>query len=98
MKHGKNKGKPLSKSSYDKMWERILRKMNEVSDEPILGLTGHNFRHNYCTQLCYQIPTISIKRIGQLMGGTERMVLEVYNHIVLEKENAAEAVDAAINF
>lgn len=98
MKHGKNKGKPLSKSSYDKMWERILRKMNEVSDEPILGLTGHNFRHNYCTQLCYQIPTISIKRIAQLMGDTERMVLEVYNHIVLEKENAAEAVDAAINF
>lgn len=98
MQHGKNMGQPLSKSSYDKMWARILRKMNEVSEEPITDLTGHNFRHNYCTMLCYQIPKISIKRIAQLMGDTEKMVLEVYNHIVLEKENATEAVNAAINF
>ena len=80
------------------MWQRILRKMNEVSEEPITDLTSHNFRHNYCTMLCYQIPKISIKRIAQLMGDTEKVVLDVYNHIVLEKENAAEAVNDAINF
>lgn len=91
-------GHPVSKSSYDKMWARILRRMNEVADEPIAGLTGHMFRHNYCTQLCYQIPKISIGRIAQLMGDTEKMVLEVYNHIILERENAAEAVNDAINF
>ena len=98
MQCGKNRGQPLSKSSYDKMWARIIRKMNEVSEEPITDLTGHNFRHNYCTMLCYQIPKISIKRIAQLMGDTEKVVLDVYNHIVLEKENAAEAVNDAINF
>lgn len=72
--------------------------MQEVSDEPITGLTAHVFRHNYCTNLCYQIPTISIKRIAQLLGDTEKMVLEVYNHIILEKEDAATAVNNAINF
>lgn len=91
-------GQPVTKSSYDKMWARILRRMNEAADEPIAGLTGHMFRHNYCTQLCYQIPKISIGRIAQLMGDTEKMVLEVYNHIILERENAAEAVNDAINF
>ena len=68
-----------------------------IRDSPITGLTAHVFRHNYCTNLCYQIPKISIKRIAQLLGDTEKMVLEVYNHIVLEKEDAAGAVNDAIN-
>lgn len=91
-------GKPVTKSSYDKMWKRIIRKMQDVTEEQITGLTAHVFRHNYCTNLCYQIPTVSIKRIAQLLGDTEKMVLEVYNHIVLEKEDAVSAVNSAINF
>lgn len=91
-------GDPASLSCYRRMWERIIRKMQEVSEERITGLTAHVFRHNYCTNLCYQIPKISIKRIAQLLGDTEKMVLEVYNHIVLEKEDAAGAVNDAINF
>lgn len=89
-------GKPLTKSSYDKMWTRIKKAMQDVSEEEIQGLTAHVFRHNYCTNLCYQIPTISIKKIAQLLGDTEKMVLEVYNHIILEKEDAAAAISAAI--
>lgn len=92
------KGNPASLSCYRRMWERIIRQMQEVSEEQITGLTAHVFRHNYCTNLCYQIPKISIKRIAQLLGDTEKMVLEVYNHIVLEKEDAAGAVNDAINF
>ena len=80
------------------MWARILKSLQSVSDEPITGLTAHVFRHNYCTELCYQIPTISIKRIAQLLGDSERMVLEVYNHIILEKEDADKAVNNALNF
>lgn len=72
--------------------------MQNAADGPVTGLTAHVFRHNYCTNLCYQIPKISIKRIAQLLGDTEKMVLEVYNHIVLEKEDAAGAVNDAINF
>lgn len=91
-------GELVSKSSYDKMWKRIVSQMQDASGEPITGLTAHVFRHNYCTSLCYQIPTVSIKRIAQLLGDTERMVLDVYNHIILEKEDASRAVNDAINF
>lgn len=91
-------GKLVTKSSYDKMWKRIVSRMQDVCDEQITGLTAHVFRHNYCTNLCYQIPTVSIKRIAQLLGDTEKMVLDVYNHIILEKEDAAKAVNNAINF
>ena len=38
----------------------------------------------------------TIKMIAQLLGDTEKMVLEVYNHIVDQKENAAGAVNAAV--
>ena len=55
-------------------------------------------RHNYCTQLCYQIPKISIKKIARLMGDTEKMVLNVYDHIIEEQEKAGEAVENAIGF
>lgn len=90
--------KPITKSSYDKMWKRILKEIERVSGEPAAGLTAHVFRHNYCTNLCYQIPQISIKKIAQLMGDTEAVVLKVYNHIILEKEDAASAVNEALNF
>lgn len=91
-------GQPLTKSSYNKMWKRIIAEMQAVSDEQIAGLTAHVFRHNYCTNLCYQIPTVSIKRIAQLLGDTEKMVLDVYNHVILEKEDAAGAINSAMNF
>ncbi len=91
-------GKIMSKSSYDKMWARIIRRMQEASAEKITGLTAHVFRHNYCTNLCYQIPAVSIKKIAQLMGDTEAVVLKVYNHMVLEKEDAGSAVNDAMNF
>ena len=156
-------GKQMSKSSYDKMWERILRAMQIACDgrykiycelrdsreledadiereaglakstiedwrtgrhiphqetfqkvaeffgvpvghilsgevNKIEGLTAHVFRHNYCANLCYQIPTISIKKIAQLLGDTDKMVLEVYNHIILEKEDAVLAVENALDF
>lgn len=91
------RGAPASLSCYRRMWERITDAIQEASEETITGLTAHIFRHNYCTMLCYQIPKISIKRIAQLLGDTEKMVLVVYNHIVLEKEDAAGAVNDAVN-
>lgn len=81
----------MTKSSYVKLWANIQRKM-EAPD-----LTAHIFRHNYCTNLCYQIPTISIKKIAELLGDHEKMVIEVYNHIILEKEDAQKAVEMALN-
>lgn len=87
----------MTKSSYIKMWNHILSDLNAVGAGAD-GLTAHVFRHNYCTNLCYQIPSVSIKKIAELLGDTEKMVIEVYNHIILEKEDAATAVENALNF
>lgn len=82
----------MTKSSYVKMWDSIRQKMNAPS------LTAYIFRHNYCTNQCYQIPVISIKKIAELLGDHEKMVIEVYNHILLEKEDAEKAVKQAFDF
>ena len=82
----------------DKMWARILKALQAVSSKQITGLTAHVFRHNYCTNLCYQIPKVSIEKIAELLGDTEKMVLEVYNHMVMEKEDATGAVEDALSF
>lgn len=94
-------GSIITKSSYMKMWQSIVNKMNVAADGnrsfPIItDLTAHVFRHNYCTNLCYQIPNISIKKIAELLGDTEKMVIEVYNHIINEKEDAASVVENAL--
>ena len=80
------------------MWARILQALQAVSSKQITGLTAHVFRHNYCTNLCYQIPKVSIEKIAELLGDTEKMVLEVYNHMVMEKEDATGAVEDALSF
>lgn len=94
-------GSLITHSSYVKMWASIERKMNRAAGgtdafPAITGLTAHIFRHNYCTNLCYKVPEISIKKIAQLMGDSEKMVLDVYNHIMEEKEDPAAVVDSIL--
>lgn len=94
-------GRLITKSSYMRMWERIVDKMNLAVGGsrafPIItDLTAHIFRHNYCSNLCYQVPSISIKKIARLMGDTEKVVLDVYNHIIEEKENVSDVVESAL--
>lgn len=85
-------GKPISKSSYRRTWERILRKLNEVSDEPIEGLTAYTFRHNYATNLYYS--NISLKKAAELMGHADtKLIMEVYAHLDEGRENAAEKLN-----
>lgn len=88
---------------YRRLWDSILYNLNVAAgydpfhdkEKPINGLTAHIFRHDFCTQLCYQVPDISTKMIAYLLGDSEKMVLEVYSHIVLEKENVIESLEAA---
>jgi len=94
-------GGMMTKSSYDKMWAQIKKKMNRAAGgtdelQVIYGFSAHTFRHNYCTSLCYQVPAISIKRIAMLMGDTETVVLNVYNHVQEERENVEKVVNSAI--
>ncbi len=66
-----------------------------ATPKPIQGLTAHIFRHDYCTQLCYQVPRISTKMIAKMLGDTEKMVLDVYSHIDEEKEDVIGAINLA---
>ncbi|MCR5269041.1 MAG: tyrosine-type recombinase/integrase [Lachnospiraceae bacterium] len=94
----------MTETGYRRMWESIVTALNIAAgydpfakknrgEKPITGLTAHIFRHNYCTELCYQVPALSTKMIAKLLGDDERMVLEVYSHIVYEKENVAETIN-----
>lgn len=96
----------MTQQAYKRMWESIICEMNIAAgynpqqkknrpEKPIQGLTAHTFRHNYCTQLCYQIPSISTKMVARLMGDTEQVVLNVYSHILEEKEDVTSAVNNA---
>lgn len=87
---------------YRRMWESIIYSMNVAlgydpnkkdSEKKITKLTAHTFRHNYCTELCYQIPTISTKEIARLLGDNEKMVIDVYSHLVEGKESTSEALN-----
>lgn len=95
----------MTESAYKRMWQSIICSMNialgydpqkKKDREPkkITDLTAHIFRHNYCTELCYQIPTISTKMAARLLGDTEKMVLDVYSHIVEERESTSEAINS----
>lgn len=97
----------MTETAYKRMWESIICSMNmalgynpqakrDRTEKPIKNLTAHVFRHNYCTELCYQIPTISTRMIARLMGDTEKVVLGVYSHILEEKEDVISAINSAL--
>ena len=100
---GKNT-ETLSKTQYVKMWERIVKKMNDavtseheklIGAQPISGLTAHIFRHNYCTMLYYS--GISQKKAVELMGHSDlKMIMEVYAHLDEKKEAVQEKLNNAI--
>ncbi|MCR4907539.1 MAG: tyrosine-type recombinase/integrase [Lachnospiraceae bacterium] len=97
----------MSKQGYRRFWESIVNALNMAAgydpyarfkgEKPIKGLNAHIFRHNYPSELCYQVPALSTKMIAKLIGDNEKMVLEVYAHIVDKKENIDEAIGQALN-
>lgn len=95
-------GGRMTLSGYTKMWSSILRKMNLAAggsdkNPVICGLTAHIFRHNYCSALCYQIPSISLKRVASLMGDTLPMVTNVYNHLMEEQQDLTKTINRALD-
>lgn len=95
-------GSEMTLSSFEKMWKKIIEKMNFAvggtdTIRLIHGLTPHIFRHNYCTRLCYQVPSISTKMIAKLLGDTEKMVIDVYSHILVDKEQVNTSIETAIS-
>lgn len=98
-------GNLLTKSMLRRMWDNIVKKMNEAvctEKELIIGnlhitdLTPHLFRHNYCTMLYYS--GISQKKAVELMGHSDiNMIMNVYAHLDEQKEKVQTKLDNAIN-
>lgn len=87
-------GEVLSRSSFRKMWESIIKKTKETaerlsSEKPqcisvytnkTISFTPHTFRHTYATNLYYA--GIDIKRCQYLLGHSSiEMTLKVYTHL-----------------
>lgn len=95
----------LSKTQYVRMWNHIIKKMNDavttdnekrIGTQSINGLTAHIFRHNYCTMLYYS--GISQKKAVELMGHSDiKMIMEVYAHLDEQKESVQEKLDHAVS-
>ena len=103
--HGRN-AEMMTETAYRRMWSSIILQMNiALGYNPnakkmkmpklITDLTAHIFRHNYCTELCYQVPQISTKMIAKMLGDDEKMVLKVYSHIKYENEKIDTALEQA---
>lgn len=88
-----NQGRLFTHSAYTKMWTRIKDALRETGYPIGDDLTAHLFRHNYVTQLCYQVPRISLKKVSQLTGDREDTILKIYNHVIAERENVGDALD-----
>jgi integrase len=70
-------GHPMKYSEGRKLWDGIMWRV------PLLrGLTPHDFRHNFATEL-YKAG-MPVKEAAQIMGETVKIMLETYVHI--EKE------------
>ena len=54
------------------------------------GLTAYIFRHNKVTELIYEgvmAGKITVKMVAKLVGNSEKMVMDVYSHIIEEQED-----------
>ncbi|MFP3153794.1 Uma2 family endonuclease [Lachnospiraceae bacterium ZAX-1] len=51
------------------------RGCNGAPDWIIEIISPSTARHDNCSMLCYQIPSVSVKRIATLMGDTKKIVL-----------------------
>ena len=102
----------ITHSAYVKMWDSIRNKLKKsyikhsgdrMPDWGRVGfedLTAHIFRLNYCTRLCYaraEGHNLTTKKIAALLGDSEKMVLDVYSHIMEEKERPMEAIESVLS-
>ena len=72
-------GSYMTKSSYRKFWDGIMKAINKVSDAEI-NFTAHTCRHSYATDLYFS--KVDVKTAQYLLGHSSlQMTLGVYTHI-----------------
>ena len=84
----------MTNGAYQNMWRRIRTKVQREMPAPVPGFSAHVCRHNYCPQLCYQVPGISLNKVAEMLGDSLAVTLKTYSHIMEEKEDVSGAVAA----
>lgn len=86
-----NNGNYMTKSSFRKFWDSIIKAVKEKTDNPNeITFTPHIFRHTYATNLYYA--GIDIKTAQYFLGHSSlSMTLEIYTH--LDKQHINGEID-----
>lgn len=83
--------KQMSKTSADDFKKACMAKIMDKQGFDS-KLTAYIFRHNKVTELIYSgvmTGKISVKMVAKLVGNSEKMVMEVYSHIIEEQEDVS---------
>ena len=73
-------GKPVTKSSYRKMWDGIIEKISGDTDEEKTDMTAHILRHTFATYLA--VVNLNPKLTQRLMGHADiKVTFDVYTHL-----------------
>lgn len=103
-----SKGSMPTESSFDRMWEQIMLKINTAAGgkqhfdtkkkkwiieiNAIPGLTPHIFRHNYATNLYYA--GVDMKEAQRLLGHADsKTVIEIYTHLDKQKSKSTVKIE-----
>ena len=90
-------GKHMSRSSFRRFWDKIIKQINEYAKEDCLEVdfTPHTFRHTYATNLYYA--GVDVKTAQYLLGhSTLQVTLEIYTH--LDRQKISTQNDSVIKF
>ncbi len=93
-------GDTFSRSAYRKMWDSILKKLNqsagcEQNPKPISDLTSHILRHTFSTNLYYA--GIDIKTAQSWLGHKDiKTTLEIYTHLNTNFEESKNKLSSYI--
>lgn len=88
----------MSKSSYNKYWRQLIKKMNSTLPEErhIENLSSRIFRYNYATMLYYS--GVDIKEAQQRMGHSDvKLTLDIYTALDSNQSNANKKFQEYLN-
>ena len=92
-------GQLFRRHKANKFEREILKKINKAmggTDQiKVTDMTFYNCRHHKAS-LLYYLPGVSLKKKAEYMGHTEKMFIQIYSHMMEEKEDV-EALREAVN-
>lgn len=89
--HGRDKAKPLTESSYKRLWLRYCQEMGFIGTDGKPTITAHVMRHGYATML-YDAG-VDPYTAQKLLGHADiQTTLSIYTHLQREKEKKSIAV------